>query len=320
MKPGVAAPRTSPLAGAEQAIASWMVANVEAGMCKAKLHLTGVNMQEYLRKRAEREKHRLRLNKLLRSPELSGPEKHHAQCEYVLKYGKILCSCPECWLLPGLCICHRLNRFKPKSRVVVHIHHDEWGRGSNSGTLLPVCLEGAIKLVKGHKEHDALLHTIFNDPSTTAAVLWPGPTSLFPNELQELAAKHSQGHVTIVAVDGTWNNAMRMRASYPKDVIYVGLPASSSLKDQQPSSLLRPIRRYHGDAATNGRVSTLEAVAALLFELERDEDMHAGLLDNLRMKVDAMRLQTNRPTVYDTVAGARKELDDDPDEPPLSCT
>jgi hypothetical protein len=51
-------------------------------------------------------------------------------------------------------------------------------------------------------------------------------------------------------------------------------------------------------------VSTLEAVAALLRELEGGEEgprVQEGLLEGLRMKVDAMCVQKNRPPAYNVV-------------------
>lgn len=54
----------------------------------------------------------------------------------------------------------------------------------------------------------------------------------------------------------------------------------------------------------NGRVSTLEAVAALLFYLEGDAAVYQGLLDALKVKVDAVRLQKNVPAVYGTMDGS----------------
>lgn len=63
-------------------------------------------------------------------------------------------------------------------------------------------------------------------------------------------------------------------------------------------SLFRGIRKYNGKAADNGRVSTLEAVAAALLALEGDEAMYEGLLYNLKLKVDAMRHQKHMPLVY----------------------
>lgn len=40
--------------------------------------------------------------------------------------GKTLHTCPRCWLLQGVCICDRLPRLKPSTRVVMHMHHNEW--------------------------------------------------------------------------------------------------------------------------------------------------------------------------------------------------
>jgi hypothetical protein len=42
------------------------------------------------------------------------------------------------------------------------------------------------------------------------------------------------------------------------------------------------LRKYRGNAEVNGRVCTLEAVAAALLALEGDEDMYQGLLHNLK--------------------------------------
>lgn len=63
-------------------------------------------------------------------------------------------------------------------------------------------------------------------------------------------------------------------------------------------SLFRPLRKYKGNAAENGRVCTLEAVAGALFALEGDQDMYDGLLYNLKLKVDAMRRQKHMAEVY----------------------
>lgn len=65
-------------------------------------------------------------------------------------------------------------------------------------------------------------------------------------------------------------------------------------------SIFRGVRKYHGKAAENGRVSTLEAVAAALLALEGDEGVYQGLLYNLKLKVDAMRHQKHMPPVFGT--------------------
>ncbi|KAG2438394.1 hypothetical protein HYH02_010849 [Chlamydomonas schloesseri] len=235
----------------------------------------------------------------LSDPSRDPRERMSLRTDYILKWRKVLFSCPTCWLLPGLCVCGRMQRFAPKkTRVVVHAHHGEWGSASNSGSILPLSLEGSEMLLYGHPDHDERLRAMLADTSRTVALLWPGADSLLPEQLQAVAEERSGGQVTVVALDATWGNARRMQGWFPKGTLTVKLPPESTLKENK-LSLLRPVRKYRGDLES-GRVSTVEAVASLLFELEGDEPMYRGLLENLKIKVDACRLQKNRTLVYDT--------------------
>ncbi|PNH03879.1 hypothetical protein TSOC_010024, partial [Tetrabaena socialis] len=90
--------------------------------------------------------------------------------------------------------------------------------------------------------------------------------SLLPEELVALAAERSEGRLTVIALDASWANARRMHGSFPKATPTVRLPPETILKENK-LSLLRPVRQYRGNLE-NGRVSTVEAVASLLFELE----------------------------------------------------
>ncbi|GLI64674.1 hypothetical protein VaNZ11_008026 [Volvox africanus] len=235
----------------------------------------------------------------LRDPARAPTERMSLRTSYILRWRKILFSCPNCWLLPGLCVCGRMRKFTlQRTRVVVHAHHGEWGSASNSGCILPTSLEGSEILLYGHPDHDVRLREILNDTTCTTALLWPGANSLLPEQLNALAEERTGGRITIVALDATWGNARRMQGWFPEETLTVRLPPESTLKENK-LSLLRPVRRYRGDLES-GRVSTVEAVATLLYELEGDEAMYRGLLDNLKIKVDACRLQKNRTLVYDT--------------------
>ncbi|EFJ43208.1 hypothetical protein VOLCADRAFT_121460 [Volvox carteri f. nagariensis] len=237
----------------------------------------------------------------MRDPSRDPTERMALRTSYILRWRKVLFSCPNCWLLPGLCVCGRMGRYFPqKTRVVVHAHHGEWGSASNSGCILPASLEGSEILLYGHPDHDVAMREILNDTSRTTALLWPGSDSLLPEGLAALAGQRTEGRITVVALDATWGNARRMQGWFPKGTLTVRLPPESTLKENK-LSLLRPVRRYRGDLES-GRVSTVEAVASLLYELEGDEAMYRGLLDNLKIKVDACRLQKNRTLVYDTQA------------------
>ena len=157
-------------------------------------------------------------------------------------------------------------------------------------------------LMRGHREHDARLQELISDPTITKGILWPGPDALTPQQLQQLAAEQTEGRLAVIALDATWDNANRMKSKFPADVPQLQIPLDLALSHGSQGSLFAPLRKY--SKAAQGRVCTLEAVAAALLALEPEgvgEEMYEGLLNNLKMKVDAMRRQKNMATVYDTV-------------------
>eukprot|EP00877_Chromochloris_zofingiensis_P003081 jgi/Chrzof1/12774/Cz07g07040.t1 len=161
-------------------------------------------------------------------------------------------------------------------------------------------------LMRGHLEHDRRLQQLFSDPTLTTAVLWPGQGSLSPSELLAVAAQRSNGKIALVAVDATWSNANRMRKSYPANALQLQLPPDMVLQAGQTKSLFNPLRKY-ANAKASGRVCTLEAIAAALLALEGDGKLYAGLLHNLKLKVDAMLRQKSKPCEYDTEGYALPE-------------
>jgi hypothetical protein len=40
-----------------------------------------------------------------------------------------------------------------------------------------------------------------------------------PEELQEIADQRSEGRLTVVALDSTWDGALRMKCGYPKNML-----------------------------------------------------------------------------------------------------
>ncbi|KAL6761166.1 DTW domain-containing protein [Haematococcus lacustris] len=260
------------------------------------------DFDEWHVRQRERQEKQQAVVKVLEDPDVAGVDKQHRRCVHILEYRRTLFSCPNCWMVPALCVCRHLRTFDIRTKLVVHMHHTEWGRCSNTGCVATVSLPGnAERLIKGHREHDARLEALMHDPTYTVAVLWPGSDAVTPNELKRIAQERSGGRIAVVAVDANWDGALRMKCSYPKDVLYVKVLPEAVLRGGE-ESLLRPLRHYRGDLETNGRVSTLEAIAALLGELEEQEpDIQAALCQNLRIKVDAALLQKHRPPVYGSV-------------------
>lgn len=163
-------------------------------------------------------------------------------------------------------------------------------------------------LLSGLEDHDRRMEQQFSDPSTTTAVLWPGEGAISPEELVTRARVNTGGRIALVAIDATWNNANRMKSRLPKDVVKVGLPPSLTMRDKQ-QSLFHHLRKYK-DSIKTGRVSTVEAVASMLYHLEGDEAVYSSLMYNLKLKVDGMRSQRGRPTVYGVLVDDDDEAED----------
>jgi DTW domain-containing protein YfiP len=269
-------------------------------------HLALMNIstpEEWIAKAKERDEDRATVERLVLSKDTPGHSKLAIRSEYIVKYGKTLFSCPHCWLLPGLCICGRLEKVAlQNTSVICSVHNLEWGKASNSGAIASLSCEGGQVLLRGHVEHDERLQAAFEDTSSTVAVLFPGESAISPSELKEIARTRTGGKITVIAVDATWRNAVRLKQSYPSSLLQVKLTAGSPIISNQSRSLLYPVRKYAGEESL-GRSSTLEAVASLLVEIEgtvdaRGRSIEESLLGNLRKKVDACCLQKSMSPPY----------------------
>lgn len=274
------------------------------GLTPRHLALHGISSpEEWIAKAKERDEERAKVERIVLDKATPGPLKTTIRSEYIVKYGKTLFSCPNCWLLPGLCICSRLEKVSLRSTTVIcSVHNLEWGKASNSGAIAALSCEGGRVLFRGHAEHDARLQEAFEDTSSTVAVLFPGENAISPAELKEIAAAKTGGRITVVAVDATWRNAVRLKQSYPTHLLQVKLTANSPIISNQSRSLLYPVRKYAGEESL-GRSSTLEAVASLLVEIEGATDQEGrsieeSLLGNLKKKVDACCLQKSMSPAY----------------------
>jgi DTW domain-containing protein YfiP len=223
-----------------------------ADLTPHQLQLLGLTKEEYIQRFNARENAWHALTKYVTDPAVDGDSKHAAQCRYVHEYGRNIAYCQHCWLLPYFCICSNLSRFEIRTKLIVHIHHFEWSKGTNSGSVLAASCPGTQMLMKGLPEHDAQLQQLVDDPSYTVAVLWPGEDAILPEELRRIANEKTEGRVAVVAVDATWGNARKMKTNYPANMLQVKLPAAMTLQDSK-KSLLFPVRKYKGDVEDTGR-------------------------------------------------------------------
>jgi DTW domain-containing protein YfiP len=274
------------------------------GLTKRDLQDCQCTEEEYEAKQQQRLADRAVLDAVIHRKDVEGPVKQHTRCSYILRWGRTLFQCDQCWLLPGNCICGRLQQFTTSTHIALFVHHDEWRKGSNTGCVTHLSLSNSQMLMRGYQPHDQQIAALLEDPSYTVAVLWPGANAVTPQQLQQVAQEKSGGRIAIIALDASWGNAERMQRKIPKGTLQLTLPPDLSLTHGGQASLFAPLRKYSVDAQTSGRVCTLEAVAAALLALEPPgsrQGLYEGLLHNLKIKVDAMRAQKNMDLVYDVL-------------------
>jgi hypothetical protein len=117
-------------------------------------------------------------------------------------------------------------------------------RASNSGCIVHQTLPGSELLMRGHEPHDEIFSRICADNGRSVAILWPGDDAMNLQDLQEVANRETEGRVTLVAVDATWNGARAVMGSYPSTLRRVHLQAGEIFAPEQERSIMAPLRKY----------------------------------------------------------------------------
>lgn len=211
------------------------------------------------------------------SPQLTpaelGRAKHRLICRHRYDHLRKPLVCRRCWTHLPICVCHlfeeerggarngdcdpseekeRRRDSKKKSslprgvdRVIVWTHHEEWGRTSNTGSLLPLALERTEMLMKGLEEHDEIMDGLLSRDDLTPVILWPGKggvnNATTVSELRSMIAdgklkpddggedlepgedRNDQARLVIVAVEGTWTAARKMVNKLPPHALRLDL-------------------------------------------------------------------------------------------------
>ncbi|ACO66111.1 predicted protein [Micromonas commoda] len=294
---------------------------------------------EYFEHVRRRDVAKAALDQLLRDPSVSADDKHDAAASFSMNHGPAAFNCRRCWLLRGCCVCRMLVSLPVQAlgphRIAVYLHHHEFGRGSSTGALVSACL-GGDAYVAGLRRDEEALRELCEREDGRVAVLWPGRGAVGVGDLPGIVVgggekkgrdgdeKGGDGDDekggdgggrgwTFIAIDGTWKNARNMLKRLPKDrVVLVSLPPEAFRFVREANagitggtgdgaSLLAPVRKYAG--APEGRTSTFEACVALLRALGVDEATCKAQLENVKTKVDAVKVQKSMAPVYEKVTG-----------------
>jgi DTW domain-containing protein YfiP len=181
-------------------------------------------------------------------------------------------TCATCLRPQATCICGAVVPVSSEVEVLVLLHPMESANAKNSGRLLNLCLRGS-RLVTGETFAPGELEALLYDGGRQPVLLYPetkGDESLGiaapPAPDPVLLA--SPGRVRLVVLDATWRKSRKM--------LYLN-PALQRLPrmalDDVPASAYR-IRKAHAPH----QLSTLEAAAYALAQLEGQMDACAGLL------------------------------------------
>lgn len=139
----------------------------------------------------------------------------------------------------------KMSALHTRTRIVLIQHLLEQSEPSNTGRHAAAALSGLELRVFGAK--DAPLKA---DDLHGAWLLWPGEAAPSPSESRP---------ATVVALDGSWSQARKMMQRVPQ------------LRSLRRWSLPLPPGRRSLRASPPGGMSTLEAIAEALAELEGEE-------------------------------------------------
>jgi DTW domain-containing protein YfiP len=161
-------------------------------------------------------------------------------------------DCGRCRRPLAVCYCAHVTPIGTRTRIVVFQHPRERRKAIGTARIAALCLPSAEILVGMDFDGHARARTLLADPEAPAVLLYPAP------DARDLEQDPPKGPVTLVVIDGTWNQAKSLLRRNP---LLQSLP-KVAFRPERPSEYR--IRREPSEA----HVSTIEAMAHALARLE----------------------------------------------------
>ncbi|MBY0243472.1 MAG: DTW domain-containing protein [Burkholderiaceae bacterium] len=178
--------------------------------------------------------------------------------------------CAACLRPPTTCICHWATPVASAAAVLILQHPMECHHAKNSARLLHLCLPGSVIAV-GETFDDAALAALLAGPRRPV-LLYPDTSGVATSGVATPPFDPAWGRapeaLLLVVLDATWRKSRKMLYLNPALQRLPRLP----LRDM-PASHYR-IRKAHAP----DQLSTLEAVAYALGQIEHDEAKYAPLI------------------------------------------
>lgn len=184
-------------------------------------------------------------------------------------------SCPHCLRPLSVCLCAFIKKIDNNIKVSIFRHPSEVKNAKGTAALTALCLKNCnlintetVQLCDTPKNHRrVLLFPPIDNPVTTPSDAGYIETHHLHTAL---AAEKTTQHIELIVLDGTWRKARKM--------YYLS-------KDLQ----MLPKLHLNSDALTGhyiirkaekmGQLSTLEAIAAALSQIENNSGKYQPLLD-----------------------------------------
>jgi DTW domain-containing protein YfiP len=187
----------------------------------------------------------------------------------VLSSTPVRITCRRCQRPEPFCVCAALPTLTPRTRVVILQHPREARLAICSAWLCHVALAGSEVIQGVRFEDHPRVRDLCAAPGT--ALLFPGPGAT------PAAALAASPPATLLVVDGTWPQALKMLranpsvAALPRVSIVAAAPSSYGGLRREPEE---------------GHLATIDAVAEALGALEGDPARYAPLREAFRLAVE----------------------------------
>ncbi|WP_075792506.1 tRNA-uridine aminocarboxypropyltransferase [Massilia putida] len=175
-------------------------------------------------------------------------------------------TCAACLRAQSACICHWVRPLSSRADLLILQHPLEVRNAKNSARLLHLCLSGS-RLEVGEAFDASGLRALLHADGRVPVLLYPSTPGSAPPVLDGGSMSQPE-RLRLVVLDATWRKSRKMLHVNPE---LQGLPRLA-LHDV-PVSAYR-IRKAHA----SHQLSTLEAAALALAQLEGDADRYRPLL------------------------------------------
>lgn len=199
-------------------------------------------------------------------------------------------QCSRCFMTRSCCICRIIQDSyipKVKTKVVVFMHYKEFGRASNTGTLLGLTLDAPVFIYGRGNDIEDLSSLLLSEKGV---ILYPSSDSLSISSLANSDQESNSGSIsTVCLIDSSWRQAPSMNRALSSAIPRINVDKLVAKK----SEFISRKQHVNGD-----KISTIEAAILALQHLGEHKEGLDLLSSALRLRVDALKVQSGYDQVY----------------------